>query len=286
LKEFRFEGEKMTDFEMVFPRDEEELFEQLDENAMIINGGTDVVVRNRVKGLNATKLVSLDKLEHMDKIIDEGDAIRILAKTTYSQILSNQTVQQLFPILQMTLQEIGSTQIRNRGTLTGNIVNASPAGDGVLALYLLDALLVIRAKDGERTVRIDNFIKGPGKTTLETGEYVHSIIIPKCSNHCIHYFKKVGQRKAMAISIASMGAIYTLKKGMFLNLKMAFGSVAPTVIRADEIEAMALGMDFNEETATILAQKAKAVVNPITDVRASAEYRKEVVGNLVLGMFE
>ena len=276
----------MTEFEMVFPRDEEELFEQLDENSIILNGGTDLVVRNRVKGLDVNKIVSLDKIRGLDKINDEGDAIRILSKTTYSQILSNKMIQELFPILQMTIREIGSTQIRNRGTLTGNIVNASPAGDGVLGLYLLDALLVIRSKEGERTVRIDNFIKGPGKTTLEIGEYVHSIIVPKCSNHAVHYFKKVGQRKAMAISIASMGAIYTLKKGMFLNLKMAFGSVAPTVIRADEIEAMALGMDFNETTATILSQKAKKIVTPITDVRASAEYRKEVAGNLVLGMFE
>jgi xanthine dehydrogenase FAD-binding subunit len=286
LKDFRFEGEKMNEVEMVFPRDEEELLEQLDENSIILNGGTDIMVRNRMKGLNASKVVSLDKLQDMDKIIDEGDAIRILAKTTYSQILSNKTVQQLFPILQMTIREIGSTQIRNRGTLTGNIVNASPAGDGVLALYLLDALLVIRSKEGERTVRIDNFIKGPGNTALEVGEYVHSVIIPKCSKHAVHYFKKVGQRKAMAISIASMGAIYTLKKDMFLNLKMAFGSVAPTVIRADEIEAMALGMEFNETTATILSQKAKQTVKPISDVRASSEYRKEVAGNLVLGMFE
>jgi len=272
--------------ELVFPRDEEELFEQLDENATILNGGTDIVVRNRVKGLDASKLVSLNKIQNMDQIIDEGDALRILSKATYSQILSYEVVQREFPILKKALREIGSTQIRNRGTLAGNIVNASPAGDGVLALYLLDALLVLRSKRGEKTVRIDNFIKGPGQTVLEKGQYLHSIIIPKCPNKSVHYFKKVGQRKAMAISIASMGAIYTLKKDMFLNLRMAFGSVAPTVIRADEIEAMALGMTFNEETANILSEKVKNLVKPISDVRAGAQYRKEVVGNLVLGMFE
>ncbi len=273
-------------FEMVFPRDEEELFEQLDDNSIILNGGTDLVVRNRVKGLDATKIVSLDKIKHLDRLIDEGDALRVLARATYSQILSHDIVKSQFPILQKTLREIGSTQIRNRGTLAGNIVNASPAGDGVLALYLLDALLVLRSKRGEKTVRIDNFIKGPGQTTLEKGQYLHSIIIPKCPNQSVHYFKKVGQRKAMAISIASMGAIYTLKKGMFLNLRMAFGSIAPTVFRVDEVEAMSLGMAFNEETATILSEKAKTLVKPISDVRASAEYRKEVAGNLVIGMFE
>ncbi|MFP4461320.1 MAG: FAD binding domain-containing protein [Thermotogota bacterium] len=276
----------MSDFKLIFPRDQEELFEQLDENSMILSGGTDLVVRNRVKGLKASKLVSLDKIKDMDKITDEGDAIRIFAKATYTKILSHELVRKEFPILEKTIREIGSTQIRNRGTLVGNIINASPAGDGVLALYLLDAFLVIRSQRGEKTVRIENFIKGPGQTTLEAGEYVHSVIIPKCANHNVHYFKKVGQRKAMAISIASMGAIYTLKKGMFLNLKMAFGSVAPTVIRADEIEAMALGMDFNEETARILSQKAKTLINPITDVRATSEYRKEVTANLVIGMFE
>jgi len=273
-------------FEIVFPRDEEELFEQLDENSIILNGGTDLVVRNRVKRLDASKLVSLNKIKKLDEIIDEGDSLRILAKATYSQILSHEIVQSEFPILKKALREIGSTQIRNRGTLAGNIVNASPAGDGVLTLYLLDALLVIRSKGGEKTVRIDNFIKGPGQTILEKGQYLHSIIIPKCPNQSVHYFKKVGQRKAMAISIASMGAIYTLKKGMFLNLRMAFGSVAPTVIRVDEIEAMALGMKFTDETATILSEKAKHLVKPISDVRASAEYRKEVAGNLVIGMFE
>src|SRR6056297_2222950 len=276
----------MSNVEIVFPRDEEELFEQLDEQSIVLNGGTDIVVRNRVKGLNAKKLVSLDKIKNIDHISDEGDALRIHAKTTYSKILSNEIVKRDFPILVKALREIGSTQIRNRGTLTGNICNASPAGDGVLALYLLDALLVIYSKKGEKTVRIENFIKNPGQTTLEKGEYVHSIIIPKCPNNATHYFKKVGQRKAMAISIASMGAIYTIKKGMLLNLKMAFGSVAPTVIRADEIEAMALGMPFNEETASILSQKAKQIVKPITDVRASGAYRREVAGNLVIGMFE
>ena len=280
------EGEKMTDVELVFPRDEQELFEQLDENAIILNGGTDIIVRNRVSGLSATKLVSLDQLTQMDQIIDEGNAIRIFARATYSQILSNEMVVREFPILHKTLSEIGSTQIRNRGTITGNIVNASPAGDAVLAMYLLDALLVIRSAGSEKTVRIDNFIKGPGRTTLEKGEYIHSILIPKCPHNCVHYFKKVGQRKAMAISIASMGAIYTLKKDMFLNLKIAFGSVAPTVIRADEIEAMALGMSFTEQTAQVLAQKAKAIVKPITEVRASGDYRREVSGNLVIGMFE
>lgn len=272
--------------EVVFPRDEGELFENLNSDSKIINGGTDLMVRKHLNRLDAKRLVSLDKMKELEKISDEGDSFRIFAKATYSDILNHQPVCEELPVLAKAIREIGSTQIRNRGTLTGNVVNASPAGDGILALYLLEAMIVIHSNSEHKTIRIDNFIQGPGKTTLKDDQYVHSIIIPKGTKESTHYFKKVGQRKAMAISIASMGAIYTLKKGMFLNLAMAFGSLAPTVIRAEKVEAKALGMVFNEQTLSTLATIASNSVQPICDVRASARYRKEVAGNLCLGMIE
>lgn len=275
----------MQDFEMVFPRDEEELFEYLDHDAGILNGGTDVMVRARAGRFSARKLVSLDRIDDLTGIVDEGDAVRILCKTTYSAVLASDIIRENFPILIKACSEIGSTQIRNRGTLAGNIANASPAGDGVLALYLLDALVVLHQRNGQKTIRLEDFIKGPGKTVLESGEYIHAIIIPKPGKDTVQYFKKVGQRKAMAISIASMGAVYSLKKGMFLDLKMAFGSLGPTVLRADSIEAIARGLPFNKETAEKLAAMTAAVVSPITDVRASAEYRGKVASNLVIGLF-
>lgn len=272
-----------NELEVFFPRDEEELFETLSPETKIINGGTDLMVRKHLNRLDAKRLVSLDKMEGLRKISDEGDSFRVFARTTYSDIL-NHTACEEFPVLAKAIREIGSTQIRNRGTLTGNVVNASPAGDAVLALYLLEAMIVIHSKNEQKTIRIDNFIKGPGKTVLEPGQYVHSIIIPKAGKGSTHYFKKVGQRKAMAISIASMGAVYTLKKGMFLNLAIAFGSLGPTVIRAEKVEAKALGMPFNEQTLSTLAQIASNTVKPITDVRASAQYRKEVAGNLIISI--
>jgi len=275
----------VQDFEIFFPRDEEELFEYLDEGSRILNGGTDVMVRSRTGRFPVKKLVSLDKINNLTGIVDEGDSVRILSKTTYSELINHPLIQENYPILIKACSEIGSTQIRNKGTLAGNIANASPAADGSLALYLLDALVVIHHKGGQKTIRLEDFIKGPGQTLLESGDYIHSIIIPKLAENATHYFNKVGQRKAMAISIASMGAVYSLKKGMFLNLKIAFGSLGPTVIRADSIEAAARGMPFNEDTAEKLAAMTAAVVSPITDVRASAEYRGKVASNLVIGMF-
>ncbi|HOO33814.1 MAG TPA: xanthine dehydrogenase family protein subunit M [Thermotogota bacterium] len=275
----------MLDFEILFPRDEEELFEVLNSDSRILNGGTDVMVRARLERFPVAKLVSLDKIEDLTGIVDEGNAIRILCKTTYSEILNHPVIRENFPILLKACSEIGSTQIRNRGTLAGNVANASPAGDGSLALYLLDALVVIHHRNGQKTIRLEDFIKGPGRTLLEPGEYIHSIIIPKLTENTVHYFKKVGQRKAMAISIASMGAVYSLRKGMFMNLRLAFGSLGPTVLRADSIEAAARGMKFDEATAEKLSAMTAAVVSPIGDVRASAEYRGKVASNLVIGLF-
>ncbi|NCU33278.1 MAG: xanthine dehydrogenase family protein subunit M, partial [Candidatus Moranbacteria bacterium] len=175
-----------------------------------------------------------------------------------------------------------STQIRNRGTLAGNVVNASPAGDGILALYLLDAVLEIVKKDNShKNIRIIDFIKGPGRTSLTVGEFVRSIKIPYMGRNYRSVFRKIGQRKAMAISIASMGLLIEKKGKMISDVKIAFGSVAPTVLRITEMEQEAFGRELNTETAEMFSEIVYRSVTPIDDVRASADYRRKVCRNLV-----
>ena len=274
----------MQDVKISFPRDEEELFEELNEKTAVLNGGTDVMVKCRTGSFPAERLVSLEKMEGLSGISDEGDSVRILCRTTHHDLMESRLICDSFPLLVKTVYEIGSTQIRNRGTLAGNIVNASPAADGLLALYILNAFVVLKSGTGEKTVRIEDFIKGPGKTVLEKGEYLHSIIIPKISEQYRPYFKKVGQRKAMAIAIASIGAVYKLKKNRIMDIRLAFGSLGPRIIRPHRLESDLRGKVFNPETFLAFSEKIADIVTPISDVRASKQYREKVARNLFIGL--
>jgi len=274
----------MQDVKISFPRDEEELFEELNEKTAVLNGGTDVMVKCRTGNFPAESLVSLEKIKGLSGIIDEGDSVRILCRTTHRALMESRLIRDTFPLLIKTIYEIGSTQIRNRGTLAGNIVNASPAADGLLALYILNAFVVLKSNSGEKTIRVEDFIKGPGRTVLGDGEYLHSIIIPKISEQYHPHFKKVGQRKAMAIAIASLGAVYKLKKNRIMDIRLAFGSLGPRIIRPHRLESDLRGKVFNPRTFLAFAERITDIVTPISDVRASKEYREKVARNLLIGL--
>ncbi|MCD6420062.1 MAG: xanthine dehydrogenase family protein subunit M [Synergistetes bacterium] len=251
------------------------------ENTKVIAGGTDLMVRVRQGMFKPDVLVDITRIRSLRGIKKTDDHIEIGATTTHSDILKNPDTP---PLLKEAVSKIGSPQIRNLGTIGGNIVNASPAGDTLVPLYLYEATVEITGK-GTKELPIEEFIKGPGKTVLKQGEILSNIRIPILKGYK-HIFHKVGERDAMAISVASMGILYKTDGDILQDIRVAFGSVYPTVIRIKEVEELLRNQRISKD---ILIEASKIIeknVKPISDVRATAMYRKKVAGRLIFRLLE
>jgi xanthine dehydrogenase FAD-binding subunit len=263
----------------------DELWEVLERRtgAFVYAGGTDLLVRMKKGMVSPPSLICLERIGALQGVRDEGDEVWIGACTSHSRILQQKVVQERFPVLTKALSHLGSPHIRNMGTIGGNIVTASPAGDTLPALYVLDAVLEIETREGSRTLPIKDFIKGPGITDLGEGEILTRVKIKKQQPFSISFFEKVGQRKAMAISIASVAALLRLSgKGLIEEARLAWGSVGPTVVTSPGLEAFLVGKRPDVETMKAAAGIAMEAVSPIDDIRASKDYRRQVAGNLLM----
>ena len=267
-------------FKLMIPNTEGELQQELmDDEARILAGGTDLMVQMRSGKVSPTRVVSIKKLERLKEIYDLGERIRIGAAVTYSELQKSRILQEKSPILLKAIRQIGSVQIRNRGTAVGNIANASPAGDAVLAMVLSEATVEIMGPKGERHESIESFIIGPGRTTLSTGEYIRAVVIEK-TDDWQSLFIKVGQRNAMCISVASIGV---LRKGK--EVRLAFGSVAPVVVRAHKAERFFTREGIDGTKLGEFVERCVESISPIDDVRASSWYRRQVVRGELMKIF-
>jgi len=256
------------------------------DSSAILAGGTDLLVQMRNKKIQPQTLICLDQLKDkgLREVADMGDEISIGAAATHSQLIQNPLVQHHFPILIQALETLGSPQIRNMGTLGGNIMTASPAGDTLPPLYVLDAQVELAGKNGSRRMPISRFITGPGSTCLKPEEILYRIWIPKSPSHGLHHFEKIGHRKSLSIAILSLAALVDLTEEKKIRaVRLAWGSVGKTIITSPETEKLLLGNPMDDPTGFILAAaRIREEVSPISDVRARAEYRRQVAGNLVL----
>lgn len=264
-----------------------ELLERLTEpGARILCGGTDLLVKMRGGFVSPHLLLDVSDLPELRGLSEKDGAIEIGAAVPFSEILANEVVRGRLPILALVLSKLGSVQIRNRGTLGGNLVNASPAADSAIALLLLDARLSLTSARGDRSLALEEFLLGPGKTALGPGEFVRSIQVPIPDPPLAPSFRKVGRRKALTIAIASVGVLHRVEKGRVGEIRLAAGSIAPTPLRLHRVEARLTGERLTpaliEEARELTAQS----VSPIDDVRSSAAYRREVTADLVARLLE
>lgn len=251
-------------------------------DAALCAGGTDILVKVRAGIVRPAALVCLERLDDFRGIRDEGETVFIGACTTHTEILASPIVAACFPVLRNAVHVLGSPPVRNMATIGGNICTASPAGDTLPALYVLDAELEIRSQTGMYLLPVGEFITGPGKTVIRSGEVLAGVRIRKKGLH-VQHFEKVGQRKAMSISIASLAATACLDEAKKIEkISLAWGSVGPTVIRSEEIEAALIGKKLAADELRSVFPLIKKVVSPISDVRAGAFYRKTVSANLLL----
>ena len=239
-----------------------------DPELVPLAGCTDLYVAVNFGTLSGSRFLDLWPLEPLRKITLDNDTLAIGALASYTEMIRSRHVRKHLPMLVESARQIGGPQIQNRGTLGGNIANGSPAGDSLPVLAASDAVVVLRSASEERRVPFNEFYTGYRKSVRRPNELIVSVEIPP--QHGKQWFRKVGTRAAQAISKIVMAGVRDARP------RIAIGSVAPTVVRVPRTEA-ALASGNLDLAATILGEE----IQPIDDVRSTAEYRQIVTANLL-----
>ncbi len=263
----------------------DELWGVLDENpeAVVYAGGTDLLVKLRSQHAKPACLICLERLDDFKGITTEGDEIFIGALTTHREMVGDPIVVRDLRLMATATKSLGSPPVRNMGTLAGNIVTASPAGDTLAPLYVLNAQLEIRSRSATRRAPIESFILGPGKVDLNHGEIVSRIIVSKSPKFGVHHYEKVGRRDSLACAVVSMAALVNVTDDNIISkIRLAWGSVGPTIMRFRSVESFLEGKALSIKGLSEAVRLVKESVHPIDDLRASSSYRREVAGRLLL----
>jgi CO/xanthine dehydrogenase FAD-binding subunit len=240
-----------------------------DEALIPLAGATDLYVSLNFGTLPGLRFLDLWRLAALRKVEKREGVLSIGALATYTQIIKSRHVKAHLPMLVEAAKQIGGVQIQNRGTIGGNVANASPAGDSLPVLAAVDAVIVLRSVVGERRVAFGEFYTGYRKTVCEPDELITAVEIPGVDG--TQWFRKVGTRAAQAISKVVMAAVRARRP------RIAFGSVGPTVVRVPATEAALEAGVSIDEAVRVLENE----IRPIDDVRSTAEYRRTVAGNLL-----
>lgn len=270
--------------QVFLPHNLEHLWELLDREpeSALYAGGTDFLVHMKSGKVNPPCLICLERISELQGIRDHGSQIFMAAATTHATILDDPLIKTHFPVLNRAIAVLGSPPIRHMGTIGGNIVTASPAGDTLPALYALSAEVEVRSCSGSRRIALSDFVVGPGKVALSHGEIVSGIWLQKDDDWDLQHYEKVGKRQAQACSVASIAAILHVEAGIVKRARLAWGSVGPTVVRSDKVDDYLAGKPLNLEVLQLMADAIDEIVSPISDIRASADYRRMVSKSLVL----
>jgi OHCU decarboxylase len=251
-----------------------------------IAGGTDVMVQFAAGSLKTKKLLSIWNLPELRRIQVFANEIHIGAGSTYTDLRNHAVVSNEFPLLTQAASWTGGLANQNRGTIGGNIVNASPAADSLPALLVYQAELILISVRGERRVPYLSFHTAYKKMQLAPDELIRAVCIPRLGSSYFSYARKVGGRKAQAISKVCMAALGKLKNSTVEDVRIALGSVAPVPLRLTATEAAIRDKHLAIETIALARKTAMAETSTIDDIRSTARYRAAVVGNLVAEFLE
>jgi carbon-monoxide dehydrogenase medium subunit len=250
-------------------------------DAKVIAGGTDLVLNMKKKNIQPRRVISLHSLDELNFVQSDDSGVRIGALAKHADIAADPFLKQHMPILCQAVGLIGSWQIRNVGTIGGNICNASPAADSAPPLLVLDAQLIVASKKAEEKIALESFFTGPGATSLEPDQILKEIVIELPKQPSAGCYLKLRRRKAVDVSLA--GVAFQAETGSdgktLARVGIALGGVAPTPIRAPEAEAVLVGLTLDEALSKVsdCAQIAVNAARPIDDVRATASYRCHIV---------
>ncbi len=269
----------MIGFEYRAPESIEEVWAALDETgdeARLIAGGTALVLLMKQRLVRPALLVSLKRLGALSEIRNENGALRIGATASHRQVETNQHVRQHFPALAETLRRVATPRVRNQGTLGGNLAHADPNQDPPATLIALDASVRLRSSRGERSVRVDEFFTDYYETALQPGEVLTDILLPLPAAGSGSAFLKFLPRTADDYATVAAAASLRLDNGVCRDVRLALGSAGPTPVRARAAEAILEGQAPTDSTLRAAAAAVKDEVDPLSDIRGSAEYKREM----------
>ena len=256
-----------------------EILNLYQDQARIVAGATDLIIEFE-KGLrkNTDVLIDITRIEGLNHItLDEDQNIHLGPLVTHNDVAASKLIQERALPLAQAAWEVGSPQIRNQGTIAGNLITASPANDTITPLMALQAKLVLNSIQGQRVVTLEDFYLGVRKSVLQPNEMVTDIYFPALDTSQIGQFIKLALRRAQAISLVNVAVICEIENNFVQKANITLGAVAPTIIHAKEAEQFLVGKKLSVDVineASLLAQKA---TKPISDVRGSAAYRKTMV---------
>lgn len=274
----------MENFEYFEPRTLKEavgLLVKYKRGARLLAGGTDLMIEMKGGYVKPKYLINLKKIKGLDKIgFGKKEGLRIGALVTWSTLLSSKPIHQYYPILRETASLIGCPQIRNVGTIGGNICHASPSADSAPALMIYEAQCVLAGPGRERIIPIEEIFTGVQKISLKGGEILTGFRLPTPDTKSKGCYLKFSPRRAMDLPIVGVGVMVRASNGTFQDVKIALGAVAPTPIRARRAESFLLGKPVNDESIRKAAEETANESKPITDMRATREYRLGLVKEL------
>jgi CO/xanthine dehydrogenase FAD-binding subunit len=231
--------------------------------------------------LSHKRFLSLSKLTDLRGIEVTGDAVILGALTTYTEVQQQSVLRQEFPLLCAAALETGSIATQNRGTLGGNIVNASPAADSPPALMVYDAEIELISARGVRWLPYSEFHTGYKKMQIASDELLRAIRLPRRTKKWTQYYRKVGTRKAQAISKVCFAGAALVEDGTIRDIRIALGSIAPTMLRAVKTEGVLRGAKLTPAIVTAAKETLAREISPIDDIRSTARYRSRVAQNLL-----
>jgi CO/xanthine dehydrogenase FAD-binding subunit len=244
-------------------------------------GGTDLMVVLESGHLPPGRYVSLPHCRELLGIEDRGEGVSIGALTTYTEIRNSELLERRYPLLPAAARETGGLATQNRGTIGGNIANASPAADTPPALLVYDAELELVSAKGTRRVPYADFHHGYKKMDLASGELIARVHLPARDESWTDYYRKVGTRRAQAISKVCFAGSIRMDGERVADVRIALGSVAPTVVRARRAEDSLRGRTLDAGAIAAAAETLASEIAPIDDIRSTARYRARVAANLL-----
>ena len=265
-----------------------EILSRYGKEIKIIAGGTDLLIQYYDRLYEVNNWLDLKNIKELKEIRIYQNQMEIGAMVTHAQLENSEDIKKYFPVLCQAASDTGSPQIRNRGTIGGNIVNASPAGDLLAPLMAYKAKFKLLSGKDETLVPAENFFLGPKKTILRPDQLLAQIILPLPRKDTHGCWIKIGKRKALIIATITIALVVEMDEGnkTVKDVRTCLGSVAPTPIEIKEIRKKMIGKDFNQLNFTELGQIVEDKISPIDDIRGTREYRKDIAKNIMINALE
>lgn len=273
-------------FDYIAPRTVEEAVSALvetDTDTRVMAGGTDLLVKIRHRMLSPKCIVSLKRIPGMDAIaFDKRSGLTIGATALLADVAAHPSIRRHYPTVAHAAGCTANVQVRNMGTVVGNLCNASPSADNAPTLMAMGASVTIAGPDGTRRMALEHFFQGPGITALKKGEIVTSIFVPLPPARCGTAYHSLSQRGKLDCSAVGVGTMITLQDERCQDARIIVGACAPVPMRTHEAEQRLIGKPITDALIHEAARAASKETSPITDVRASASYRWKMVSVLTV----